>query len=80
MLTPISLTMYAASLLRTGRYEEALSVSQDYLQHAATLCNTLEMKMNLAGARITFEYIYRQALTADYSCHRDPIAESLETI
>lgn len=76
-MDPLSLVMYAASLLRLGRLEDAVSVARDYLSQAGKASSSLDTKMSLAGARKALDYIIDSAENSRWHRDVDPISEAL---
>ena len=77
-MDPISLVMYAAALLRLGRYDAAADTARDYLAKTDSFCTNNEMKVQFAGMKIVLHYIMAQAASRNYSKDRDPLAEAME--
>ncbi|MDE7387284.1 MAG: hypothetical protein K2N28_09130 [Muribaculaceae bacterium] len=71
-----SIPLYAAALLRTGRYDDAVRVAREYLLNSNRLCTSTQMRLAFAGVKIALSYIIDKALEREYSRDRDPIAES----
>lgn len=76
-LDPPSLPLYAAALLREGRYSEAASTARECLVKTGQVCTNVELSMAFAGVKITLEYILERALEGNYNPDRDPVAESM---
>lgn len=72
-----SLPIYAATLLRVGRYDDAEKVAKEYIVNAAKLCTTTQLRITFAGVKIALNYIIDRALEGNYDRNRDPISESL---
>lgn len=75
-----ALAMYIASLLRTGRYNDAIEAADDYLTKCNASATNNEFRINFAG----FAIIVRQLreLARQQSCPRDndPIDQYLKLI
>lgn len=74
---PTSIPVYAATLLRVGRYLDAEVTARDYLVKAGMVCTTPELTMAFAGVKIVLNYILDRAIERNYTSSRDPIAEAL---
>lgn len=74
---PASIPVYAASLLRLGRYLDAEVTAREYLLKAGSVCTTPELSMAFAGVKIALNYILDRAAERNYTYGRDPIAEAL---
>lgn len=70
-----SIPLYAASLLRTGRYDDAVRVAREYMINSNRLCTNTQLRLSFAGVKIALAYIIDMALGREYSRDRDPIAE-----
>lgn len=77
-LDPISLVMYAASMLRLGRYDEAAETAREYLLKAHALASTTELAIQFAGMKIVLHYIEACAQARNYSPDRDPLTEAMQ--
>lgn len=77
-MDPISLVMYAAALLRLGRYDAAADTARDYLVKTKSFCTNTEMQVQFAGMKIVLHYIIALAESRDYSRERDPLAEAMQ--
>ncbi|MBD5214226.1 MAG: hypothetical protein HDS75_05335 [Bacteroidales bacterium] len=77
-MDPLSLAMYAAALLRAGRYQDAASTAKQYLVDADTVSTSLLEKMGLAGTKIALNYIITAADRGEWNPDDDPIVESLK--
>ncbi|MDE7472469.1 MAG: hypothetical protein K2M68_02675 [Muribaculaceae bacterium] len=70
-----SIPLYAATLLRLGRYDDAARVAREYMLNASRLCTSTQLRLTFAGVKIALAYIIEKALGREYSRDRDPIAE-----
>lgn len=77
ILDPISLAMYAAALLRTGRTREAADVAKEYLVKTSQAATTVESKLTIAGVKIALSYILASAEQGRWSPDEDPLALSM---
>lgn len=77
-LDPSSLPLYAASLLRLGRYTEAALTAREYLSKAEQFCVNPDLSMAFAGVKMTLRYILRCAADGQYDRDRDPVTEALK--
>lgn len=76
-MDPLSLTMYAASLLRLGRLEDAASLAREYLVKSGAASTTLEARIAFAGTKIALSFILASAEQGRWSRDVDPIDEAL---
>ncbi len=76
-MDPLSLAMYAAALLRIGRYDDAAATASQYLIEANSVSKSLLEKMGLAGTKIALNFIISAAEKRDWQPADDPIAIAL---
>lgn len=77
-LDPSSLPLYAASLLRLGRYRDAALTAREYLAKAEQFCTNPDLSMAFAGVKMTLKYIITCAGEEQYDRDRDPVSEALD--
>lgn len=76
-LDPLSISMYAAALLRVGRYSQAKETASQYLLDTAAITRTLNDRMALAGTKIALNFILTEATKGNWDPCADPISIAL---
>lgn len=77
-LTAPALAMHAASLLRLGRYDDALEATRQYLDKKFTDYDNLDFKMGIQGFMHVLRKIAAIAATCQWNRDDDPLAMYLE--